>query len=439
MEVKPGYKQTEVGVIPADWEVRPLDGLASFIHGFAFQSSYFCDSGDYKLTTPGNFCESGGFRELRDKQKYYSGPIPSGYVLSKGDLIVAMTEQADGLLGSAAIIPEDCVYLHNQRLGRLRLESPSISCGYLYRVFNSPIYRRQVRETAAGTKVKHTSPKKLTEIVIPLPPTMAEQEAIAGALSDADALIESLEQLVAKKRQIKHGAMQELLTGQKRLPGFSDEWDVTCLDRLVTRSTGVWGVSEPDDIHQRAVEVIRAGDISQEGMLTSTAERFVTESEFNKSKCEFDDLVITTSGNGLGKVWWCDGRANTIASNFVRVLRPNQSRTNGKCLSYVLRTSHGLRQLQEHTATSAYPNLRPTFFSSVWIPLPGLREQESIAEVLTVMDKEIAALEAKLAKARQVKQGMMQELLTGRIRLIYPGDAAPDRRNPAGKPTVGLR
>ena len=223
--LKPGYKQTEVGVIPEDWLVTPLAGLAAIVHGFGFQSRYFKPLGNYLLATPGHFHEAGGFRELGDKQKFYDGPLPAGYLFSEGDLIVAMTEQADGLLGSAAFVPTGGIYLHNQRLGKVKVLSSEVSINYLYRVFNSAVYRAKVRETAAGTKVKHTSPSKLLEISVPLPPTKAEQEAIAEALSDADALIESLKHLIAKERNLKLGTMQELLTGKKRLPSFSGKWE----------------------------------------------------------------------------------------------------------------------------------------------------------------------------------------------------------------------
>ena len=224
--IPPGYKQTKAGVIPEDWEVKPLSGLAAILHGFGFQSEHFTAFGEYRLTTPGHFHEAGGFRDVGEKQKFYDGPLPDGYLLEEGELIVAMTEQADGLLGSAALVPSGGTYLHNQRLGKVKVLSPDLSIRFLYRIFNSPLYRAKVRGTAAGTKVKHTSPTKLLEIAVPLPPTKAEQEAIAEALSDADALIESLEQLLVKKRQLKQGAMQELLTGKKRLPGFSGEWEL---------------------------------------------------------------------------------------------------------------------------------------------------------------------------------------------------------------------
>lgn len=269
-----------------------------------------------------------------------------------------------------------------------------------------------------GSALQEIPIATLRTFKIALPPTKAEQEAIAEALSDADALIESLEQLLAKKRQLKQGVMQELLTGKRRLPGFTGEWEVANLDGVVDRITGVWGANDSSPDHPRCTDIIRAGDISQDGFLTGSAQRFLSDPEFSKVHCRLDDIVITTSGNGLGKVWWCDGRPNVAASNFVRILRPLRGKSQGRYLSYVLRSEAGLKQLQEHTATSAYPNLRPSFFAATWFSLPPISEQVAIAAILSDMDAEISALEEKLAKARSIKQGMMQELLTGRIRLV---------------------
>ncbi|MCT7958490.1 restriction endonuclease subunit S [Laspinema palackyanum] len=211
-----GYKKTDIGVIPEDWECESLIDKIVITHGFGFQSRYFCSQGLYNLTTPGNFYEEGGFREIGEKQKYYDGPLPDIYVLQSGDLIVAMTEQAEGLLGSVAFIPSSGTYLHNQRIGRIKPISSNIALGFLYYLFNFTKFRLKVKETAAGTKVKHTSPSKLLEIAVPLPPVL-EQKAIAQVLSDIDTEITALEKRRTKTQAIKQGMMQELLTGRTRL------------------------------------------------------------------------------------------------------------------------------------------------------------------------------------------------------------------------------
>ena len=127
---------------------------------------------------------------------------------------------------------------------------------------------------------------------------------------------------------------------------------------------------------------------------------------------------MTVSGNGLGKTWLVDRREPLAASNFVRILRANATYVAAPFLSYALKGDTATRLLAENTATSAYPNLRPGFFSTVWLDLPPIAEQSAIATVLSDMDAEVAALEACRDKTRQIKQGMMQQLLTGRVRLV---------------------
>ena len=396
MEVKPGYKQTEVGVIPEDWEAKPLVGLTAILHGFGFQGKHFTTFGKYRLTTPGHFHEAGGFRDVGDKQKFYDGPLPDGYLLREGDLIVAMTEQADGLLGSAALVPDNGSYLHNQRLGKLRMLSPNLSTRFLYRIFNSPLYRAKVRETAAGTKVKHTSPTKLLEIAVPLPPTKAEQEAIAEALSDADALIESLEQLLTKKRQIKKGAMQELLAGKTRLPGFSGEWETKRLGevasiqkgKLITETTlvpgnipVVAGGKRPAYFHNCANRLGKTVTVSASGASAGYV-------------AYWDKPIFASDCSTIG-----DGSTYSIEFVFHQLVLGQDA---------IYRAQTG----------GAQPHIHAKDLAPLSLTMPSLREQHAIATILSDMDAEITALEAKLSKARQIKQGMMQELLTGRIRLV---------------------
>ena len=399
-EVKLGYKLTEVGVIPEDWKSEPLAKLAIILHGFGFRSQYFKPLGKYRLTTPGHFYETGGFRDVGEKQKFYDGPFSEEYLLSEGDLIVAMTEQADGLLGSAALIPIDGVYLHNQRLGKVKVLSSEVSIKFLYRIFNSKLYRARVRETAAGTKVKHTSPSKLLDISVPLPPTLAEQEAIAAALSDADALIEALEQFIAKKRQVKQGAMQELLTGKRRLPGFKGEWGIVHLrDLLLYERPDRYIVQDAEYSERGEVPVLTA---NKSFILGYTVEDFGICRDL--PVIVFDDFTTDSKFADF---------PFKVKSSAIKLLRPKHERVD---LRFVFGCIQLIRfALGDHKRyyISEYQNLE--------LSVPDYEEQTAIAAILSDMDAEIAALEEKLAKARQVKQGMMQELLTGRTRLIDNG------------------
>lgn len=155
---------------PKGWSRQKLGEVLSINHGYAFKSEFFTTQGDYVLLTPGNFYEEGGYWDRAEKQKYYSGAIPDGYVLEKDDLLLAMTEQAAGLLGSAILIPESNKYLHNQRLGLVRFKDLNQNSVFYAYLFNNKSVRLAIHSLATGTKVRHTSPTKLEAIEVGIPP-----------------------------------------------------------------------------------------------------------------------------------------------------------------------------------------------------------------------------------------------------------------------------
>jgi type I restriction enzyme S subunit len=173
------------------WRDCKLGDLLQIKHGFAFLGEHFANAGTHVVLTPGNFLEEGGFKEISDKAKWYNGPIPSDYVLNEGDLIVAMTEQAEGLLGSSAIIPRSGVYLHNQRLGLVQIhDRKQVDQNFLYYLFNSKPVRQQIRGSASGTKIRHTAPSRIADVKVSVPP-LSVQRRIAGILSAYDELMEN--------------------------------------------------------------------------------------------------------------------------------------------------------------------------------------------------------------------------------------------------------
>lgn len=232
MELKPGYKQTEVGVIPEDWEVKKLKDVFILKSGFAFSSFYFTSRGPI-LLTPGNFKLDGGLYFNERNTKHYIGPYSSSMVFEFGDLLIVMTDLTPdcNLLGKPAFVHIKDQILHNQRIGKIVLNNKYVCLNFLYWFFLSEKHTKRMKETATGSTVRHTSNSSIYNSVMALPP-LPEQEAIAAALSDVDALLGGLDELLAKKRDLKQGAMQELLTGARRLPGFSGEWETKPLGEI---------------------------------------------------------------------------------------------------------------------------------------------------------------------------------------------------------------
>jgi type I restriction enzyme S subunit len=437
-----GYKKTEVGVIPEDWECEHLRDKIVITHGFGFKSQYFCSQGLYWLTTPGNFYEDGGFREIGEKQKYYNGPLPDLYLLQHGDLIVAMTEQAEGLLGSAAIIPKSGTYLHNQRLGKIKPISLDIELVFLYYIFNSKKFRLKVRETAAGTKVKHTSPTKLLEIAIPLPP-LPEQKAIAQTLSDVDALIAALDKLIAKKRNIKTATMQQLLTGKTRLPGFGEgkgykksalglipeDWEVKKLGDVIKSFQNGYAFSAQNYVDY-GIPIITMAQIGLDGAFQFMEEcvnhwPFIYSNKLQSYQVKNGDVIIsmtdvTPEKNLIGRMTIVDLEPDKTAllNQRVGLLRLDFKKVNP---IFITTFSHQRKWRQYCLSVASLgvqANIGTKEITDGILVLPPLPEQQTIAQVLSDIDTEITALEKRRAKTQAIKQGMMQELLIGRTRLI---------------------
>jgi type I restriction enzyme, S subunit len=203
------------------WVEHMLGDICTFKHGFAFKSEYFTESSDLLLLTPGNFFEEGGYRDRGEKQKYYAGPFPKEFLLKKGGLLVAMTEQAAGLLGSPALVPADDVFLHNQRLGLVELTSDfegGVSMDFLFHLFNTKYFRSKVQETASGVKVRHTSPKKMQSISVWLPANLNEQEYTARKLFELKDKSIKLEKIYKRKilqlDDLKKSILQKAFFGE---------------------------------------------------------------------------------------------------------------------------------------------------------------------------------------------------------------------------------
>lgn len=201
------------------WAEKPFSELCDIKHGFTFKSKYFTDQGDYVMLTPGNFYETGGYRDRGEKQKYYCGPIPNGFVLEKGDMLVAMTEQAAGLLGSPILIPESNKFLHNQRLG-LVIKKPGIpwTNEFFFHVFNTQRVRKEIHDSASGVKVRHTSPTKIGAVTVAFPTSVTEQQAIVSQLNYLDEETELLESLYHRKLaaldELKKSLLHRAFSGQ---------------------------------------------------------------------------------------------------------------------------------------------------------------------------------------------------------------------------------
>lgn len=236
------------------WEEYQLGELIHIKHGYAFKSEFFAPEGNHIVLTPGNFHEEGGFKLRGDRDRYYTGSYPSEYLLMKGDLIVAMTEQGEGLLGSSALIPESNKYLHNQRLGLVTVkDSAEIDIFYLYKIFNTEDIRHQISASASGVKVRHTSPDRIYKCKVNLPPLPIQQK-IAGILSVYDDLIENNLKRIKLLEEMAQITYEEWFVrlrfpGYESIPinpetGLPEGWNKSKLKDLLTLNYGKSLVSD---------------------------------------------------------------------------------------------------------------------------------------------------------------------------------------------------
>lgn len=201
------------------WEEVNMSELFDIKHGFAFQGEFFSNKGEFVLLTPGNFFEEGGYRDRGEKQKYYVGEIPSDFILKKGDLLVAMTEQAAGLLGSPILVPESGKFLHNQRLGLIIPKSNiEIDNEFFFHVFNLKRVRKELHDSGTGVKVRHTSPTKIGQVVISYPKSIKVQKAIVRQLDALQAETQKLEAIYQQKladlEELKKSVLQKAFAGE---------------------------------------------------------------------------------------------------------------------------------------------------------------------------------------------------------------------------------
>jgi type I restriction enzyme S subunit len=270
-----------------------------------------------------------------------------------------------------------------------------------------------------GSTVGHAKVDDIRYLQIPLPPTLGEQRAIAEALSDADALIESLEQLIAKKRAIKQGAMQELLTGKRRLPGFDGEWETKRLEELAEIDPEQLGSETRPDYQFRYISL---EDVDFGFLRSYSQQIFRFAPSRARRKLRYNDVLISTVRPNLkSHLWFKDEASDWVCSTGFAVIRCKETLSYPGYIFAQLFSDLISRQIENLLTGSNYPAINSSDVKQLQIPTTSLKEQAAIANILSDMDTEIAALEAKLSKAQQLKQAMVQELLTGKTRLVELG------------------
>lgn len=406
--VKPGYKQTEVGVIPEKWKDKKLGDVGKVCmckRIFANQTSNTGEVPFFKIGTFGKEADayiSKGIYE--DYKQRFSYP-------QKGDVLIS----AAGTLGRTIVFEGKDAYFQDSNIVWLATDKELLCNEYLYH------YYKVIKWGASeGSTIARLYNGIICNTHIALP-DVEEQKQIATVLSEIDELISLTEKQISKKKAIKQGAMQELLTGKRRLPGFSGEWETRTLHEISNEMVdGPFGSNLKTEHYttERQVRIIQLSNIGEAGWNNANVKYTTFSHAAELQRCIVQPgSILIAKMMPAGRAIICpdNEKSYILGSDVVKVV-PNSS-VDSRYLVYATKSRFYLDQIADDTQGSTRARTSVSKLRKTAILFPEKDEQIAIADILSEMDMEIATLEEKLAKYRQVKQGMMQQLLTGKIRL----------------------
>ena len=449
VKIPEGYKQTEIGVIPEDWEISSID-------------DYSVKVGSGKTPTGGSSVYVRSGRPFIRSQNVGWGKL-------KLDDVVYITEEIhDTFLGSQ--IEESDVLLNitgasigrcskadnritggnvNQHVCLIRTDEKKLISKLLVNLINSNSGQKQIDSYQAGGNREGLNFSQVRQLRFAIPTIVKEQTAIATALSDVDNLIQSLEKLTAKKEAIKTGTMQQLLTGKTRLPEFAtredgskkgfkqtelgripEDWEARTVFELAERNSsnfndGDWVESE--HIINHGIRLLQTGNIGVGYFVDKGNKKYISEHSFIQLNCkllEVGDLLICRLAEPAGRACIFKGveENKAITSVDVTIFRPPADSVNREFYLHVFSSSDWFNSINEQVGGTTHKRISRSALGSIYVPYPTHQEQTAIATILSDMDAEIQALQERLDKTRDIKQGMMQQLLTGKVRLVNPSD-----------------
>jgi type I restriction enzyme S subunit len=418
MEVKLGFKQTDVGLVPEDWNVRPLGGIATIAAGGTPSRGvpkYWDGDIPWVTTTEIDFNTIMSAEQSISKSGLDNS---AATIISPGALLLALYGQGKtrgkvSILGIEAATNQACASI---------ILTPAVSREYVFHFLSSRY--DAIRNLSNSGSQENLNGRIVKSILISLPPTKAEQEAIAKVLDDVDALLDGLALLIAKKRDLKQAAMQQLLTGEKRLPGFRGKWQNRIFGDVITDCfSGATPRRNRPDFFKGSIRWITSGELNY-NVIYDTYEKLTSEA------VAVTNLAIVPKGTFLMAITGLEAEKTRGSCGIVGA----PSTMNQSCMAvfptaelvseflfhyYVFRGKSLALEYCQGTKQQSYT---AKLVKKLPINLPPTTEEQSaIAAVLTDMDSELAALEQREEKTRDIKRAMMQELLTGKTRLVLQG------------------
>ena len=418
------FKQTEIGLIPEDWEIRKLGSIFKFIPNNTISRDNLVNQGTVMNVHYGDILiKYGSILDIKNNDiPFINDSIISNSKFNEfakdGDILIADTAEDEMVCKATELYNIEnrklVSGLHTMWIRPIIEFKPK----YLGYFFNSTFYHNQILPLIQGTKVCSVSKGAIKDTYVSIP-LENEQNKIASALTSIDNLLLSLDKLIEKKRLIKQGAMQELLTGKKRLPGFAGEW----VERRLGEISKIYRGGSPRPIENYlttmndGINWIKIGDVDKSAKYIYKTQERIKPSGVSSSRYVKSGDFLLSNSMSFGRPYILK-TSGCIHDGWL-VIQDYQQYCDCDFLYYTLSSNYILHQYKAKAAGSSVLNLNKDIASNVIMKYPkDILEQKAIAKVLSSIDKEIESLEGKKAKYEQIKQGMMQQLLTGKIRLI---------------------
>ncbi len=405
--MRPGYKQTQIGIIPKTWEAVALGEIGEPLIGLTYDPEDIRTDGTLVLRSSN--IDDGKLRF--DDVVCVSSTVPERIMVRKDDILICVRNGSRNLIGKCALLDERA---QGMTFGAFMSVLRTPHARFVYHQLQSQVVRKQI-DNHLGATINQITNSSLKSFVIPFPDTECERSTIASALGDVDALISSLDKLIAKKRDIKQAAMQQLLTGKRRLPGFDGKWDTRKLGELVF-------------CHREQVIPSTFGDrvfvhFSLPAFDAGKVPIVEPGSAIGSSKfaVPVGAILISKLNPRIPRVWAPeDIPVDSVASTEFIVMLARE--TIAREFLFLACSSPAFQEqmaLLTTGTTRSHQRVRPDYVLGIELSIPAdIIEQRAIASVLSDIDAEIEALERRRDKTRLLKHGMMQELLTGRVRLV---------------------
>ncbi|PTY01851.1 hypothetical protein DB347_25265 [Opitutaceae bacterium EW11] len=408
------------------WSKARFSELFRVKHGYAFKSEFFDTEGPYVLLTPGSFHEEGGFRERGEKTKFYSGDVPDGYILEEGDLLVAMTEQGPGLLGSSAWIPESNLYLHNQRLGRIvDVDEQRLDRRFLYYLFNTRGVRQQISGSASGTKVRHTAPERIGRVEVNLP-SLGAQRVIAATLTAYDELMENNRRRMGLLEESARLLYQEWFV-RLRFPGHEriccinggpEGWKKrTLADVCKNLEDGDW--IESKDQGGVDYRLLQISNVGMNTFVETENYRFISEETFRRINCREvtpGDLLISRMPTPIGRAWLVTPMPwKMVTAVDVAILTADDEVADRYFLLYHLNSQSSIEHCERRAVGATRPRIARRELAQIPVLLPPKRLQREFREIVQTMNEQRTNLYFQNQKLRAARDLLLPRLMSGEI------------------------